>query len=88
MQTLTYANLSDVLSAIALDTDLALDLAAEAFDNVSYGDASFTLIPAHQALENICEANQYLYIPDMTDRNVAELFYDVVGQAEYINLEG
>jgi len=88
MQTLTYVNLSTIIDSLGLTEEQIADMMEEAFHHISYGDASFTLIAANDALGMILWGLGYAEAVKLTNEQVSDIFYLVVGQAEYVNLEG
>lgn len=100
MPQLSYVNISDVLNAIGYgQNDLPADTygyetAAEeildrAFDWVSFGDACYTLVGNNDVLENLVDYLRLHY--NRSDSQLDEVrakFWALVGDQDYINMEG
>ena len=84
IRSLTYVNLSELVTALGLDTDQVLN----SIDTWSFGDTLFTLVGnsefLHHLLDNFVEQ-------DESERKAfTERFWNVLGGDEnaYVNLEG
>ena len=90
--TVSLVNISDVYDHLGL-TDYEVEHIADvAWSNVSYGDAMFTLVGNVFALDQMLEAYEHYHKnvianKSMTRDDFANKFWEIVGEADYINLE-
>jgi hypothetical protein len=90
--TVTLVNISDVYDHLGL-TDYEVEHIADvAWSNVSYGDAQYTLVGNVFALDQMLEAYEHYHKnvianKSMTRDDFANKFWEIVGEADYINLE-
>ena len=90
--TVTLVNISDVYDHLGL-TDYEVEWIADtAWSNVSYGDSNFTLVGNVFALDQMLEAYEHYHKntianKSMTRDDFANKFWEIVGEADYINLE-
>lgn len=81
--TVTFVSMWDVIDAI-FSKDDATEIKAHGFEDVSYGDASFTLVGNNRALSMILELCELCGIET---EGVEKQYWFIVGQDNYINLE-
>lgn len=102
-KTVSFVNLSEVYLHLGF-TEVEQEVIADfGFSNVSFGDAGFTLIGNHYALECITDGygtyrDEMSYdegepsrnIPEevLTNAQIAQRFWEIVGPEDYVNLEG
>ena len=90
--TVTLVDISDVYDHLGL-TDYEVEHIADvAWSNVSYGDAQYTLVGNVFALDQMLEAYEHYHKnvianKSMTRDDFANKFWEIVGEADYINLE-
>jgi hypothetical protein len=90
--TVTLVNISDVYDHLGL-TDYEIDhIANLAWRNNSYGDATYTLVGNVYALDRMLyEYEDYhknvIANKSMTREDFANKFWEIVDEADYINLE-
>lgn len=101
-KTVTFLDVSEVYAQLGFTDALAQHVDLNGFQKVSFGDADFTLVGNHFALDCIVEGVFHYY--DDLDDNLGEpsgnlpdrvwneddlraAFWRVVGQDDYINLE-
>ena len=90
--TVTLVNISDVYDHLGLTNDEVDFIADNAWTGVSYGDAMFTLVGNVYALDRMVEAYEDYHLTvivnkSMTRDDFANKFWEIVGEADYINLE-
>lgn len=87
-QTVSFVNITDVMHMLgeALGEDfLARQDVWEYFNGVSYGDASYTLVGNNFALAIL---QDYMHNIHYIDADVvAQRFWELVGEQDYINME-
>lgn len=76
----------DVLEHIGYTNEEIREVLETGFSNVSYGDASFTLVGNIFALGCIQDGNQMLDVPKNMEL-VEMRYWEVVGEDVYLNLE-
>lgn len=95
-KTVSFVNLTEVLDGIGFNSEDIEYILDFGFRNVSFGDASYTLIGNNFALECILDALPDLiddsdeYIPSrsiITQEDVVTKYWELVGQDDYVNLE-
>ena len=102
-KTLTVISLWDILDHIGFSDEEVEAISDYGLSDVSFGDATYTLIGNNYALHLIQEAIATYYDelnsedPDQPSRNIlphlytpeeiAEIFWGVVNEDDYINLE-
>ena len=90
--TVSLVNISDVYDHLGL-TDYEVEWIADtAWSNVSYGDSNFTLVGNVYALDRMLDAYEDYHLTaivnkSMTRDDFANKFWEIVGEADYINLE-
>ena len=90
--TVTLVNISDVYDHLGL-TDYEIDhIADSAWTDVSFGDANYTLVGNVYALDQMLDAYEHYHKnvianKSMTRDDFANKFWEIVGEADYINLE-
>lgn len=102
-QTVTFVDFWRVLDHIGFEDDLRDFIYEYGFDGVTWGDSAYTLIGNNLALDCIQTAVVSYYhertlaedmdreeFPDhvWSQEDIAEKFWQVVGQDDYINMEG
>lgn len=96
-KTVSFVNLTEVLDEIGFNSEDVEYIQDFGFSNVSWGDAEYTLIGNNFALECILSALPHLiddsdeYIPSrsiITQEDVVTKYWELVGQDDYVNLEG
>ena len=83
---LSVVDLSDVLKAVGFEFDDAWHVVDIGFTDVSFGDASYTLIGNGTALDYIVLGNHYLDNP-MDKDELTRKYWEVVQDNDFINLE-
>lgn len=90
--TVSLVNISDVYDHLGL-TDYEVEWIADtAWNDVSYGDSNFTLVGNVFALDRMLDAYENYHKntianKSMTRDDFANKFWEIVGEADYINLE-
>lgn len=94
-QTISYINLGDVLKHMGFAFGQIGDIMDMGFYEVSYGaalpgrDAPFTLIGNGYALQCIIDGQDGLQEADRkTEEELTEKFWEMVGDDDFINVEG
>jgi len=88
-QTISYINLGDVLEHMGFTASDVADIMDMGFYDVSHGDAPFTLIGNNYALQCIVDGQDGLQEADRkTEAELTEKFWQVVGEDDFINVEG
>ena len=90
--TATFVHLSDLYDHLELTNQEVEWIADKAWSNVSFGDATYTLIGNLFALDCMLEAYEdyhknVIANKSMTRDDFANKFWEVVNDADYINLE-
>ena len=90
--TVTFVNLSDIYDHMGLTDDEIDFLGDNAWCNVSFGDAYATLIGNARALYRMQDAYEDYHSnaianKSMTLDDFANKFWEIVGEADYVNLE-
>ena len=90
--TVTFVNLSDIYDHLELTHQEVEWIADSGFDCVSYGDAFATLIGNRYALDCMVEAYEdyhknIIANKSMTKDDFCNKFWEIVDDADYINLE-
>jgi len=90
--TVTLVNISDVYDQLELTNQEVEWIADRGFDCVSFGDSQYTLIGNVFALDCMLEAYEdyhrnVIANKSMTRDDFANKFWEIVGEADYINLE-
>ena len=90
--TVTLVNISDVYDHLGLTDDEVDFIADNAWVGVSYGDSNFTLVGNVYALDRMLDAYEDYHLTaivnkSMTRDDFANKFWEIVGEADYINLE-
>jgi len=88
----TFVNLSDIYDHLGLTEDEIDYIADVALRNVSYGDATYTLIPNNFVLERMVDAYEDyhpspLINKSMTRDDFMRKFWEVVDSKDFINVE-
>jgi len=90
----SFVSMWDVLAHIGFSEEEVNAIAEIGLSGVSYGDAIYTLIGNNYALSLIQESIATFYdegsvnLPHLyTAEEIAEMFWGVVGQDDYINVE-
>ena len=81
-----FVNISDVLEHMGYTEDEQEEILDAGFSNVSWGDATYTLIGNNLALHCLHAGNVYLDTP-LAEDAVNMRYWEVVGQDDYINME-
>lgn len=81
-----FVNISDVLEHLGYSEDEQDEILDAGFSNVTWGDATYTLIGNNFALHCIHRGNVYLDVP-LAEDAVTMRYWEVVGQDDYINME-
>jgi hypothetical protein len=74
-------------------TDDEVDFIADnAWNNVSFGDATYTLVGNVYALDQMLDAYEDYHLSPLVNKSMtrdefANKFWEIVGEADYINLE-
>lgn len=90
-RTLSYVNISDVLTHLGFGEADQETIIHYGFDGVSFGDSMFTLVGNKFALECIIDGADIVMnhgSPVPIDSEIRRRYWDVVGQDDYINMEG
>lgn len=96
-QTVSFVDFWRVLDHIGFEDELRDEIYECGFDEVTWGDAAYTLIGNNFALDCIQKAVVSYYddmdteeFPDRvwSQEEIAEKFWEIVGQDDYINMEG
>jgi len=98
--TVSFVNFGDIAAKLQLTEDERVAITDYGFDNVSWGDADYTLIDNNYAVECIVsgllayydESNYHAEdrsVPNriLTEEEVRTKFWEVVEQWDYVNLE-
>lgn len=86
--TASFVHIYDVLTHIGFSDNSIDEILAIIGNDVSWGDATYTLINNAFTLELIQEAALSRHVEgDIPDETIAERFWEVVGKDDYINLE-
>ena len=90
--TVTLVNISDIYTHLKLTDQEVEWIDGMAWNNVSYGDANYTLIGNVFALDCMLEAYEdyhrnVIANKSMTRDDFANKFWEIVDDADYINLE-
>ena len=85
--TITIVHMTDILDHIGYTLDEGRQIMDYGFDGISFGDAQFTVIGNHFALECLLAGNRNLSTPRGTD-DVAGKYWAIVRDNDFINLEG
>jgi hypothetical protein len=90
--TVTCVDISDIYDHLELTNGEVEWIADKAWSNVSYGDATFTLIGNNFALECLLEGYEDYHScvianKSMTRDDFIRKFWEIVDEADYINLE-
>ena len=90
--TVTLVNISDVYDHLELTNQEVEWIADKSWSNVSYGDSSYTLVGNVYALDRMLyEYEDYhknvIANKSMTRDDFANKFWEIVDDADYINLE-
>jgi hypothetical protein len=81
-----FVNISDVLEHMGYSEDEQDQILDAGFSNVSWGDATYTLIGNNLALHCLHAGNLYLDVP-LAEDAVNMRYWEVVQQDDYINME-
>jgi len=81
-----FVNISDVLEHMGYSEDEQDQILDAGFSNVSWGDATYTLIGNNFALDCIHRGNVYLDTA-LAEDAVTMRYWEVVQQDDYINME-
>lgn len=91
--TVTFVDVSDLYLKLNLNPGMVEFVEQVGFSNVSWGDAEMTLVGNVFALDCIWEGLQDYH--EMTEQELpytletfAAKYWELVGEADYINLEG
>ena len=93
MPLVSFVNVSDLYTKLNLNPGMVESVDQVGFSNVSWGDAEMTLVGNVYALDCIWEGlqeyhdTQELESP-WTLETFAAKYWDLVGEADYVNLEG
>lgn len=102
-KTVSFVSLSEIYDHLQLTDDEVDTIATYGFSNVSFGDADHTLIGNHFALSCITDGMLNYYdelndtvgepsrnIPEriLSPEEIAQKFWEIVGQNDYVDLEG
>lgn len=90
--TVSLVNISDIYDHLELTDDEVDFIADNAWVGVSYGDSSFTLIRNVYALDRMLDAYEDYHLTaivnkSMTRDDFCDKFWEIVDDADYINLE-
>ena len=90
--TVSLVNISDIYDHLELSNHEVEWIADKAWSNVSYGDSSYTLVGNAFALDCMVEAYEDYHThvianKSMTRDDFANKFWEIVDDADYINLE-
>lgn len=101
--TVSFVNFGDIADHLQLTEDERVAITDYGFDNVSWGDATYTLIGNDYAVRCIVNALMMYYdelndndgdipsrsVPNriLTEEEVRTKFWEVVAQWDYVNLE-
>lgn len=88
-KSVSFVNISDVLSHIGFGDNECWTILDYGFGNVSHGDADYTLVGNNLALYYILDGADQVDDLDegFTTEYITEKFWEVVGNDDYINLE-
>lgn len=81
-----FVNIGCVLEHLGYSEHEQEEILDAGFSNVTWGDATYTLIGNNYALHCIHAGNVYLDTP-LTEDAVTMRYWEVVGQNDYINME-
>lgn len=81
-----FVNIVSVLEHMGYSEDEQDQILDVGFSNVTWGDATYTLIGNNFALDCIHRGNVYLEVP-LAEDAVTMRYWEVVGQDDYINME-
>lgn len=92
-QTVSFVNIADVMDHLGFEHYEIDHIYETAFDHVSYGDALYTLIGNQEALSCILNGYHDYHIKHIankafTSSEVIQKFWQIVGEQDYINMEG
>ena len=90
--TVTLVNVADIYDHLGLTDDEVDHIATVAWRDVSYGDACYTLVGNVYALDQMLNAYEdyhrnVIANKSMTRDDFANKFWEIVDDADYINLE-
>jgi hypothetical protein len=92
--TLTCIDISDIYNGLELTNDEVEWIADKGFSNISFGDATFTLIPSRFTLECLLDGYEDYHScvianKSMTRDDFVKKYWEIVwaADAEYVNLE-
>lgn len=92
--TVTFVDVSELYRNLGFSDDMIRHVDQVGFSNVSYGDADMTLVGNVFAMDCILEGlEDYYDLHDVeprpyTQETFAAKYWELVGEADYINLEG
>jgi len=81
-----FVNIVSVLEHMGYSEDEQDEILDAGFSNVTWGDATYTLIGNNFALDCIHRGNVYLDRP-LAEDAVNMRYWEVVGEDDYINME-
>ena len=90
--TVSLVNISDIYDHMELTHNEVEWIADKSWSNVSYGDSSYTLVGNVFALDSMVEAYEdyhkhVIANKSMTRDDFCNKFWEIVDDADYINLE-
>jgi len=86
MATVSFVNIDQVLEHMGYSKDEQEQILDAGFSNVTWGDATYTLIGNNFALDCIHSGNAYLDTP-LAEDAVTMRYWEMVGEQDFINLE-
>ena len=84
--TVSFVDAWEVLGYVGYTDDEKFSILETGFNDVSYGDASFTLIGNRRALECILDGNRFLDNP-IDEGGLVSRYWEVVGTHDFLNME-
>lgn len=84
-KTVSFKNLSDVLSGLGLTDKETVHVIEVGFSNVTWGNAAYTLVGNNFALNNILDG-----LPSYDANQLGDIisrYWELVGQDDFINME-
>ena len=90
--TVSLVNIADIYAHLDLTVPEAQWIDETAWNDVSYGDANYTLVGNVYALDQMLNGYEdyhknVIANKSMTRDDFANKFWEIVGEADYINLE-
>ena len=92
-QTVSFIDLSEVMERLGFEAYEREFIYNTAFNEISWGDASYTLIENNWTLDCIVDYYEAYHRENianksMTEQMLRDKFWQIVGEQDYINMEG